>query len=307
MGCNGGYVTMNCSANRAKRLDNRSIIGNKCAVWEAQAMERERRVVMEPRRPYDAFPQPRVCATCGERPCVDGNTLCLACDELWWRQLTRETPAALPQVELVGSGLCCRCGVYGSLAAPHRYCPACHRTWQRDRLAASAWARTVLTGSHEEYVVLDTETTGMHASAEIVDIAILAPDGEVCFESLIRPKHPIPPEVTAIHHITDAMVREAPTFAQAYAEIARQLRGRSIVVYNAQFDQARLLYALRSNRLPMLGERVWQCAMQHYASYTGTWDNRYRSYRWQRLPNAGHRARGDCQATLALLARMAHG
>jgi hypothetical protein len=57
----------------------------------------------------------------------------------------------------------------------------------------------------------------------------------------------------------------------------------------------------------MLGERAWQCAMQHYASYTGTWNARYRSYRWQRLPNAGHRARGDCQATLMLLAGMARG
>lgn len=263
----------------------------------------------EPRRSYDVPAHDRLCTTCGQRPCVAGNTLCLACDEMWWRQLTRERPAPTvpPAPQLVGPGICGRCGVYGSLAVPHRYCPACTHSWQRDRSAASAWARTVLAGASTEYVVIDTETTGVHPTAEIVDIAILAPDGQVCFESLVRPRRAIPTEVTAIHHITDAMVAQAPTFPQIYTEIARHLRGRSIVVYNAQFDRARLSYALQAHRLPSLGERGWECAMQHYSAYTGAWNTRYRNYRWQRLPGAGHRARGDCKATLALLARIARG
>jgi DNA polymerase-3 subunit epsilon len=156
-------------------------------------------------------------------------------------------------------------------------------------------------------VVVDTETTGIHPTAEIVDIAIVAPDGKVCFESLVRPRRPIPREVTAIHHITDAMVAHAPTFPQIYFELERHLRGRNIVVYNAQFDRARLQYALQSYRLPALGERGWECAMQRYSAYTGAWNIRRRAYRWQRLPGAGHRARGDCHATLALLARIARG
>lgn len=273
-------------------------------------MSSDRKAVIEARGPYEVATHERLCATCGQRLCVAGNTLCLACDEMWWQQLTHERPApttisSVP--ELIGPGICSRCGVYGSLAAPHRYCPACSHSWQRDRAAASAWARTILASTSTEFVVIDTETTGIHPTAEIVDIAILAPDGQVCFESLVRPRRPIPPEVTAIHHITDAMVAQAPTFPQIYAEIGRHLRGRSIVVYNTQFDQARLSYAVQAHRLPSLGERSWECAMQRYSAYTGMWSTRYRNYRWQRLPGAGHRARGDCKATLALLGRIARG
>jgi DNA polymerase III epsilon subunit-like protein len=272
-------------------------------------MTHDRQGVKEPRRPYDVPAQGRLCAACGERPCIAGSTLCFACDEMWWRQLTREDSAAVtPRAfEIIGAGICGRCGVYGSLAAPHHYCPACNRSWQRDRAAACAWARTVLADDASQYVVLDTETTGIHATAEIVDIAILEPDGHACFDSLVRPRRPIPPDATAIHHITDAMVMQAPTFPQIYTQIARHLRGRKVIVYNAQFDQARLFYALRAHRLPSLGELTWECAMQRYASYTGAWNSRYRNYSWQRLPGAGHRARGDCQATLALLARIARG
>lgn len=66
-------------------------------------------------------------------------------------------------------------------------------------------------------VFFDLETTGVAPDRDrIVDLAFLrrAPDGqEEVFSSLVDPGMPIPPEATAVHHITDEMVRGQPTFA----------------------------------------------------------------------------------------------
>lgn len=43
----------------------------------------------------------------------------------------------------------------------------------------------------------------------------------------------------------------------------------------------------------------WQCAMKQYARYVG--EPHSHSYRYQRLPNAGHRAVNDGRATIALI------
>ena len=65
-------------------------------------------------------------------------------------------------------------------------------------------------------VFFDLETTGVAPDRDrIVDLAFLrrAPDGqEEVFSALVDPGMPIPPEATAVHHITDEMVRGQPSF-----------------------------------------------------------------------------------------------
>jgi DNA polymerase-3 subunit epsilon len=66
-------------------------------------------------------------------------------------------------------------------------------------------------------VFFDLETTGVAPERDrIVDLAFLrrGPDGkEDVFASLVDPGQPIPPEATAVHHISNEMVRGQPTFA----------------------------------------------------------------------------------------------
>ena len=72
-----------------------------------------------------------------------------------------------------------------------------------------------------------------------VELAALrvAPDGSTkAFQSLINPHRSIPPGVTAIHHITDAMVAGAPAFAEIAPKVAELLRGRVFVAHNVSFD-----------------------------------------------------------------------
>src|SRR6266511_2362154 len=76
-----------------------------------------------------------------------------------------------------------------------------------DRDNAILWARGVLS-DWSAVIILDTETTGLDLSAEIVQISLITIDGASLFDSLVKPTQPIPPEVTAIYHITDLDVAQ---------------------------------------------------------------------------------------------------
>ena len=90
-------------------------------------------------------------------------------------------------------------------------------------------------------VVFDLETTGISPRKDrIIELAAIrvAPDGaETSRCWLLNPTIPIPPETTAIHGITDEIVKDCPTFADKAAEIFEFFRGCDLSGFNAdRFD-----------------------------------------------------------------------
>ena len=68
-------------------------------------------------------------------------------------------------------------------------------------------------------VYYDTETTGIRPEKDrIIELAAFDPVRQTTFCKLINPGFPIPPEASAIHSITDAMVADAPTFKEVAKE-----------------------------------------------------------------------------------------
>ena len=183
--------------------------------------------------------------------------------------------------------------------------------WNEARAKAIAWAAGVADDSRVVY--LDTETTGFGPRAEIVDIAVVSTSGEVVFESLVRPGRRIPVDATAIHGITNADVRDAPTWCDLYEELLRVLAGRRIIVYNVIFDRQMVNQACDRYTLAAPAA-VWECAMRKYAGFYGNWDPGKRWYRFQKLEHAvlafgvkpgGHRAAADAVACRAVVLGMA--
>lgn len=87
----------------------------------------------------------------------------------------------------------------------------------------------------------DLETTGIRVATDrIVEISILrlSPDGSSKTKTLlINPEVPIPPEVTAIHGITDDDVKDAPKFREVAHELARFLDNCDLAGFNSNhFD-----------------------------------------------------------------------
>lgn len=87
----------------------------------------------------------------------------------------------------------------------------------------------------------DLETTGIKVATDrIVEISIVRQqvDGSTKIKTLrINPEMPIPPEVTEIHGISDADVKDCPTFKQVARELAQFLDNCDLAGYNSNhFD-----------------------------------------------------------------------
>lgn len=93
-----------------------------------------------------------------------------------------------------------------------------------------------------EYVVVDVETTGSSAARghRITEVCAVTLDGAGRhvgeFRTLINPHRPIPPSITRLTNITQAMVRDAPAFDEVAPELMDILSGRVFVAHNAGFD-----------------------------------------------------------------------
>lgn len=160
-----------------------------------------------------------------------------------------------------------------------------------------------------ECIVLDTETTGTDAASDqILELAMLRVAYEVgsgtvlrvvdSYEGLEDPGRPIPPESTAIHGITDAMVA-GQRFDEA--RIEGFVAGATLLIaHNAYFDR-RFLEA----RLPLFAALPFACSFHDLpwaATGFGSAKLEYLCWRSGFFYDA-HRGGADCRALLELLRR----
>jgi DNA polymerase III epsilon subunit-like protein len=90
---------------------------------------------------------------------------------------------------------------------------------------------------------LDTETTGNTPDDRLCQIAYILDSGDgsiTQFEALYNPGRPIPPEASAVTHITTKMVADKPSFKEApeYNDIKKLVEDPAniFVAHNAVFD-----------------------------------------------------------------------
>lgn len=101
-------------------------------------------------------------------------------------------------------------------------------------------------------VALDLETTGgSPVASRIVELAAVRYEGgrEVaCLDELIDPLVPIPPEATAIHGITDGMVRGRLRLEEVLPDLWRLADGAALLAHHAPFDAGFLAYELSKGK-----------------------------------------------------------
>ena len=92
----------------------------------------------------------------------------------------------------------------------------------------------------DDYIVLDTETTGLDFYYDdIIEIGLLKVKNGVVidkFHSLINPKHKIPEFVTDLTGITNEMLACAPCFAEIEKDLLQFISQSIIVGHNTYFD-----------------------------------------------------------------------
>ena len=142
-------------------------------------------------------------------------------------------------------------------------------------------------------------------------------DGQILFDSLLKNQEPIEEGALRVHHISEAMLKDAPTFTQMWPGFSAILNSVPYVfTYNVPFDLERLKYTAKREGIKWtkrIDEQPWCCLMALYAEHWG--EKSWSSYRWQRLEMAllqqhiehqgFHRALSDAQAAYKLLCRLA--
>lgn len=177
-----------------------------------------------------------------------------------------------------------------------------------------------------DYVVIDTETTGLGEDAEIIEIAIINMRGEVLLDTLVKPTKPIPPEVTEINHITNEMVANAPAWRDVFPIVLMIISGHKWLAWNSDFDarmldQTCLCTGIYANKEAYYGALVTSRihtshidAKAVYDQWYGEFDEKRKAFKRQSLATAAarhgvsvegaHRALADCKMVLAVLQKV---
>jgi DNA polymerase-3 subunit epsilon len=113
--------------------------------------------------------------------------------------------------------------------------------------------------SEVTFVVLDLETTGASPNdCAITEVgAVKYRGGELLgrFETLVNPGVPIPPYITVLTGITEAMLIPAPRIDEVLPPLLEFIGGAVIVGHNIRFDISFLDAALRAHGYPELEQR----------------------------------------------------
>ena len=195
-----------------------------------------------------------------------------------------------------------------------RYADHLELNKKRSRIKKSfdTFFNTLLT---EDTVILDTETTGLSKSSEIVEISIIDIHGNVLLDTLVRPKRKIRSDnkATAIHGITNDMLVSAPQWKDIHEQVCSILHGKNVVIYNAEFDLRLMEQTAEKYGLTMPGINA-ECLMMTYGAWDGT-PSKYKGFKWHKLADAAkalgvavdgqtHRSLTDCKTTLGVLKKM---
>ena len=117
-----------------------------------------------------------------------------------------------------------------------------------DRPPAIAFAGPGMALGDLPAIVVDTETTGLDVARDrVVSFGAVEVHGTRVYRArthdlLVDPAMPIPKRSIAVHGITDAMARAAPTMEATWPTIEAALDGRVVVGHNIGFDAAILAH-----------------------------------------------------------------
>jgi DNA polymerase-3 subunit epsilon len=121
-------------------------------------------------------------------------------------------------------------------------------------------------------IFYDTETTGTRPDKDrIIELAAYDPIHNRTFTRLINPGQPIPKEASAVHGISDEMVKDAPSYLEVGKEFIEFCQGPVVLIAhnNDAFDQPFLKFEFERHGIQMPDWRFFD---------TLKWSRRYNTH-----------------------------
>jgi DNA polymerase-3 subunit epsilon len=161
-------------------------------------------------------------------------------------------------------------------------------------------------------IILDTETTGLSKTDQVIEIAAVNGLGAVLLDCRIKPTVGINPHAQAVHGISAASLANAPAWSAIHARFTSLIQGKTLIAFNAKFDLAMLQQSAYAHRRSITFGKTG-CAMQLAAERYGS-TNKFGSISLAKatvaagvtFQGAAHSALGDALTTLALIKSIAH-
>jgi DNA polymerase III subunit epsilon len=154
------------------------------------------------------------------------------------------------------------------------------------------------------FVVLDLETTGgSPETCAITEVGAVKLRGGEClatFQTLINPGVPIPPEITYLTGITEALVIPAPRISVVLPALLEFIAGAVIVGHNVRFDLSFIRAALAREGYPRLANRaIDTCSLARRLVQDEVPDCRLATLatHFRTVARPTHRALDDAEAT----------
>ncbi len=108
----------------------------------------------------------------------------------------------------------------------------------------NGYCKAFLDMKQTKWSLIDLKTNGFNAMQDsIIDIAIVTlEDWSVIerWQSLVKPKNPIPYQIEQLTGISNTMISEAKTFKELAFELYSRLSGTLLISHNARFNYAHL-------------------------------------------------------------------
>ena len=162
----------------------------------------------------------------------------------------------------------------------------------------------------DNFVVIDTETTGMTANDEVIELAVVDMDGTVLYDSTFCPLTQVNCYASAVNHLTNDCLCDSPEFTDEWSKIKAFIGNKKILAHNAKFDKRMIKQTLEKYNID---------SSVVESLFFGCYDSVSIAKKYLDLPSysleniahalgikraESHRAADDCIMTLEVLTRL---
>jgi hypothetical protein len=160
------------------------------------------------------------------------------------------------------------------------------------------WARDILQNK-DQYVIFDTETTGLQNDDLTIHIGIMDLNGDMLMDTPVKPlsKRKMNPEAKYLHGYSIKDLEKAPLLVDVLPKIQDIAETKTFLSYNADFHLGMLEQSIKNEGIIIDLKINGRDVKVHYIDFTGLYN--------PPLPNRNNTGVGDCKATLDLIRIMA--
>lgn len=162
----------------------------------------------------------------------------------------------------------------------------------------------------DDFVIVDTETTGLSRNDEVIELAIVDMTGKILYHSLFTPSVEVNPAASKVNGYTKESLENEKLFKDEWNKIKRIIGYRTVLCHNTSFDKRMILQTLDKYGLnPNEGSRMFSnCydSMKIAKQFLNA-----KSYGLEYLANMIgikekelHNAKDDCLLTLKFLKKL---